>query len=68
MAPEETSTISAPGTFSTIASTSASTRLPSSPPAVVVSDEDPILTTVLGDPAMSGRPGFSGLGLSGLAS
>jgi hypothetical protein len=53
MAPEETSTTSAPGTFSAIASTSASTRLPSRPPAAVVSEEEPTLTTIRRAPTTS---------------
>src|SRR3984957_13470538 len=63
IAPEETSsTWWPPLALAAIASVSAAMRASSIAPAFVVSDEDPILTTVLGDPAISGRAALSRAG------
>src|ERR1700733_11570125 len=63
IAPEETSSTWWPSlALAAIAPVSAAMRASSIAPAFVVSDEDPILTTVLGDPAMSGRAALSRAG------
>src|ERR1700733_12865889 len=63
IAPEETSsTWWRPLALAAIAAVSAAMRASSIARAFVVSDEDPILTTVLGDPAISGRTALSRAG------
>src|ERR1700722_15239818 len=63
IAPEDTRSTWWPvSDLAAIASVSAAMRASSISPFFVVSDEDPILTTVLGDPAMSGRAALSRAG------
>ena len=57
MAPEETSTTSRPAARATASvSTSSWIRPGSMPPVGVVSDDEPILTTIRCAPAIAGRP------------
>src|ERR1700761_4470627 len=68
IAPEETSSTWWPlWVLAAMASVSAAMRSSSIAPFFVVSDEDPTLTTVRGDPAMSGRADSTSLSLSPLS-